>query len=223
MNKPEPIPKNCRRNSYPKLRSKPLSLSLNRNYHSHKSYLQQNYTPLPKPESFTLSKVTEKLYLGSEQDVRSLTENEVSEKGITKILSVQNYAVENIEYIETHSSSPTKTTENNPEITENISIKQKFKEISFLHIKASDVTSTNLIDNFERCIDFIDSSEGATIVHCQAGISRSATICLAYLIKTKGFSLDQAFDYLKTCRSCIGPNFGFLGQLKIYEQRQKMI
>merc|ERR1711879_399851 len=121
-----------------------------------------------------------------------------------RILSVQQNSVENQKFY-----------------PENKIIKDKFKNIKFMHVKASDVTSTNLIDDFERCIDFIDEkdAEGATIVHCQAGISRSATVCLAYLIKKRGYTLDEAFEYLKNCRSCIGPNFGFLGQLKIFEQK----
>ena len=203
----EPITKTSRRNSYPKLKLKPLTLTLNRNCYSHKSYL--NSLPTPKPaDSFTLSKVTDQLYLGSEKDVFQLTEKEVNDKNITRILSVQQNSVENQKFY-----------------PENRIVKDKFKNIKFMHVKASDVTSTNLIDDFERCISFIDENiekGGATIVHCQAGISRSATVCLAYLIKKRGYTLDEAFDYLKNCRSCIGPNFGFLGQLKIFEQKLKL-
>lgn len=253
---PEILTKTSRRYSLPKLRMKPLTLTLNRNCYSHKSYLNaQQQPPLPQPaDSFTLSKVTEKLYLGSEKDVRALTNHEVAEKGITRILSVQQCAVENFEcnkeeigntQIEnknndnqmdhktgkqTHKThnhntdTPQTKPENNfihSETTQSskIKLKDKFKNIQFMHVKAADITSTNLIDDFEKCIDFIDGQEGATIVHCQAGISRSATVCLAYLIKTRGYTLDEAFDFLKTCRSCIGPNFGFLGQLKIFEQK----
>jgi len=174
----EPITKTSRRNSYPKLKLKPLTLTLNRNCYSHKSYL--NPLPTPKPaDSFTLSKVTDKLYLGSEKDVFQLTEKEVNDKNITRILSVQQNSVENQKFY-----------------PENRIVKDKFKSIKFMHVKASDVTSTNLIDDFERCINFIDENiEGATIVHCQAGISRSATVCLAYLIKKRGCTLDEAFDY----------------------------
>merc|ERR1712038_670762 len=172
----ETITKASRRNSYPKLKLKPLTLTLNRNCYSHKSYLNP---PLPTPksaDSFTLSKVTDKLYLGSEKDVFQLTDEEVHDKKITRILSVQQNSVENQKFY-----------------PENQIIKDKFKNIKFMHVKASDVTSTNLIDDFERCIDFIDENndeenddaEGATIVHCQAGISRSATVCLAYLIKKR--------------------------------------
>jgi len=233
---PVPLTKTSghRRNSYPKLRLKPLTLTLNRNCYSHKSYLN---TQSPKPVTFTLSKVTDKLYLGSENDVRNLTDNEVSEKCIKRVLSVQQHSVENYECnpemvnlpVFQNSSTDSQNSEKSDEpetsseipekIPEKTLIKEKFKNIQFMHVKAADVTSTNLIDDFEKCIDFIDSKDGATIVHCQAGISRSATVCLAYLMKKKGYNLDEAFDYLKNCRSCIGPNFGFLGQLKIFEQQ----
>lgn len=184
--------------------------------------------------------------------MRSLTDNEVNEKCIKRVLSVQQHGVENFEChpvtvdlpvfknASTESQNPefrvqnpkncqnskkcqeSQKTETRPETLETLGktvLKDKFKNIQFMHVKAADVTSTNLIDDFEKCIDFIDSQDGATIVHCQAGISRSATVCLAYLMKKKGYNLDEAFDYLKNCRSCIGPNFGFLGQLKIFEQQ----
>jgi len=189
-----------RRNSFPKLRRlKPLNLTITRHCNSHKSYLSTP-VPLPKPaDSYTLSKVTETLYLGSERDIRRLTATDVSKIGVKKILSVQQSAIE-----------PKNC--DNPEILEHLNL---------LHVQATDVTSTNLIDQFDNCIDFIDSMDGATtIVHCQAGISRSATICMAYLMRKRGYNLDEAFEYLKKCRECIGPNFGFLGQLKLYEQRQ---
>jgi len=267
---PVPLTKKSgqRRNSYPKLRLKPLTLTLNRSCYSHKSYLN---IQTPKQVTFTLSKVTDKLYLGSENDVRSLTDSEVNEKGINQVLSVQQHAVEdyecnpeilslpvfqnsefqlqlqkekNLENDQNYKNDPNskggpksqniqnsheqkpepnsqKISETIEQIPEKTILKEKFKNIHFMHVKAADVTTTNLIDDFEKCIDFIDRNEGATIVHCQAGISRSATVCLAYLMKKRGYSLDEAFDYLKNCRGCIGPNFGFLGQLKIFEQRLK--
>ncbi|XP_078421856.1 dual specificity protein phosphatase 2 [Cetorhinus maximus] len=73
---------------------------------------------------------------------------------------------------------------------------------------------------FREAIDFIDSvknSGGRVLVHCQAGISRSATICMAYLIRTQRVRLEEAFDFVKQRRGVISPNFGFMGQLLQFE------
>ncbi|NXQ75872.1 DUS1 phosphatase, partial [Quiscalus mexicanus] len=75
---------------------------------------------------------------------------------------------------------------------------------------------------FNEAIDFIDSvkSEGGRVfVHCQAGISRSATICLAYLMRTNRVKLDEAFEFVKQRRSIISPNFSFMGQLLQFESQ----
>jgi len=50
-------------------------------------------------------------------------------------------------------------------------------------------------------------------VHCHAGVSRSATLCLAYLMTCYHISLNAAFRYVKNRRSVISPNFNFMGQL----------
>lgn len=50
-------------------------------------------------------------------------------------------------------------------------------------------------------------------MHCHAGVSRSATICLAYLITCHNVTLSEAFRYVKNRRKVISPNFNFMGQL----------
>ncbi|KFO34128.1 Dual specificity protein phosphatase 1 [Fukomys damarensis] len=75
---------------------------------------------------------------------------------------------------------------------------------------------------FNEAIDFIDSIKnagGRVFVHCQAGISRSATICLAYLMRTNRVKLDEAFEFVKQRRSIISPNFSFMGQLLQFESQ----
>lgn len=75
---------------------------------------------------------------------------------------------------------------------------------------------------FNEAIEFIDSVRnkgGRVFVHCQAGISRSATICLAYLMRTNRVKLDEAFEFVKQRRSIISPNFSFMGQLLQFESQ----
>ncbi|KAG8127152.1 putative Dual specificity protein [Naja naja] len=49
--------------------------------------------------------------------------------------------------------------------------------------------------------------------------SRSATICLAYLMRTNRVKLDEAFEFVKQRRSIISPNFSFMGQLLQFESQ----
>ncbi|MGH0129064.1 UNVERIFIED_CONTAM: hypothetical protein FKN15_015663 [Acipenser sinensis] len=65
--------------------------------------------------------------------------------------------------------------------------------------------------------DCVRQVGGKVLVHCEAGISRSPTICMAYIMKTKRLSLEEAFDFIKQRRGLISPNFGFMGQLLQFE------
>lgn len=56
------------------------------------------------------------------------------------------------------------------------------------------------------------------LVHCLAGISRSPTICIAYLMYSRHLSLDQAHDFIKQRRALISPNLNFMRQLAEYER-----
>lgn len=66
-------------------------------------------------------------------------------------------------------------------------------------------------------LDCVREKGGKVLVHCEAGVSRSPTICMAYLMKTKQLHLKEAFEFIKQRRSVISPNFGFMGQLLQYE------
>ena len=76
---------------------------------------------------------------------------------------------------------------------------------------------TTDVCNYFFPLDYVRRTGGKILVHCEAGISRSPTICMAYLMKTKKLRLEEAFDYIKQRRSLISPNFGFMGQLLQYE------
>ena len=60
---------------------------------------------------------------------------------------------------------------------------------------------------------------GANIlIHCQAGVSRSATVTIAYLLKHSTLTMTDAYRYVKQKRAIISPNFNFMGQLMEFEQ-----
>ena len=52
---------------------------------------------------------------------------------------------------------------------------------------------------------------GKTMVHCHAGISRSATICLAYIMYNENLDLNTAFEFVKSRKHEISPNLSFMG------------
>uniref|UniRef100_A0A915I270 Protein-tyrosine-phosphatase n=1 Tax=Romanomermis culicivorax TaxID=13658 RepID=A0A915I270_ROMCU len=88
----------------------------------------------------------------------------------------------------------------------------------YLAIKIEDRQRVDIAKYFDTVSDKIDqcSKNGATFLFCRAGISRSATFCLAYLMKYKKLSLRQAYDVVRQKRF-IMPNSGFWRQLINYE------
>ncbi|KAF8358303.1 hypothetical protein PRIPAC_93298 [Pristionchus pacificus] len=60
-------------------------------------------------------------------------------------------------------------------------------------------------------------------VHCNAGISRSSTVCIAYLIHYANYTVDSAIAHIKTVRPVIRPNEGFLVQLRSFEQESAQL
>lgn len=57
------------------------------------------------------------------------------------------------------------------------------------------------------------------LIHCEMGISRSATITIAYLMNKRRLSLYDAYFYVLDRRKLIRPNASFLSQLEKYEKR----
>lgn len=86
------------------------------------------------------------------------------------------------------------------------------EQFKYKVINVYDMPFVNLSKHFQECIDFIKDAldnGGAVLVHCFAGVSRSATIILAYLMQERGMSFLDAMSFVKRRRPIIFPNFGF--------------
>ena len=75
---------------------------------------------------------------------------------------------------------------------------------------------------FYDAIEFMSdarSKGGKVFVHCVQGMSRSATICCAYMIFTQRISYEAAYQRVKERRACVNPNMTFITQLRLFHKR----
>lgn len=92
--------------------------------------------------------------------------------------------------------------------------------VEYIHLPISDSPMSPLSDNFDNVADKIQFNaehNGRTLVHCNAGVSRSTALCMVYLMKHQGVSLLEAHRWIKKCRPMARPNNGFWEQLIRYE------
>eukprot|EP01025_Chloroclados_australasicus_P034267 TRINITY_DN3506_c0_g2_i3.p1 TRINITY_DN3506_c0_g2~~TRINITY_DN3506_c0_g2_i3.p1 ORF type:complete len:358 (+),score=41.72 TRINITY_DN3506_c0_g2_i3:248-1321(+) len=87
------------------------------------------------------------------------------------------------------------------------------------HINVEDADWVNLLQYFPDTCKFIEdalASDGKVLVHCFAGVSRSATIVLAYMMKKRKHDVFTALILLQSEKPDIGPNDGFMKQLHLW-------
>ncbi|XP_052902744.1 dual specificity protein phosphatase Mpk3 isoform X2 [Anopheles moucheti] len=97
-------------------------------------------------------------------------------------------------------------------------------QIRYLQIPITDHWSQagDLANHFPDAIKFIDEARTngcGVLVHCLAGVSRSVTVTLAYLMFARTLSLNDAFLLVRSRKPDVSPNFHFMQQLHSFEQQ----
>lgn len=114
----------------------------------------------------------------------------------------------------------------------------KISHILSVGIECPPIEPDNVVHEFIECLDlpetdlrreilqsaceFINKAKrvgGKVLVHCNAGVSRSASLVIGYLMLQCGYGFEDAFSLVKSKRECIQPNVGFLRQLKDLDLR----
>ncbi|ODN06111.1 Dual specificity phosphatase DUPD1 [Orchesella cincta] len=95
----------------------------------------------------------------------------------------------------------------------------------FLGVESLDYPQFDLSRFFEDAADFIDSaccSKGKVLVHCYVGMSRSATLVIAYLMIKKHMLAIDALAHIREKRA-VYPNSGFVDQIIDLELRLRSL
>ena len=80
---------------------------------------------------------------------------------------------------------------------------------NYLHVKFDDYnTNLNFDGQIKKAVEFIKTCKERNdriLVHCYAGINRSTTTIIFYLALHEGYSILDAFRFIKAKRSIIDP------------------
>jgi protein-tyrosine phosphatase len=92
---------------------------------------------------------------------------------------------------------------------------------AYLTLYIQDNSTTDIAKYFAVTRNFIDKyiNSRGVLVHCAAGISRSATIIIAYVMKTLHLSFQSAFSFVQDRHPIADPNLNFLLQLMQYDEK----
>ena len=83
--------------------------------------------------------------------------------------------------------------------------------------------NTNVVDDLLRLCELIDNRvrrDKKVLVHCQCGVSRSASLVVAYgLYKNPQLTVQEAYDAVKFRSKWIGPNMNLIYQLSEFKTK----
>eukprot|EP00798_Chlamydomonas_sp_ICE-L_P008654 gene8654-34106_t len=89
-----------------------------------------------------------------------------------------------------------------------------------LRINIADDEGENLLMHLPTSYSFISEAlaqGGKVLVHCQGGVSRSASLVAAYLMKTRSLGAEEAIELIRQKWPNASPNEGFEAQLGLFQ------
>jgi phage FluMu protein Com len=96
----------------------------------------------------------------------------------------------------------------------------KPKWFSYHTLKIKDLQGEDIYHLFDECYTLIEkvrTNNEKILVHCVAGISRSASVVIAYCMRSNSWCLKKAFEYVRSKRPIVSPIGWFILQLQKYE------
>lgn len=102
---------------------------------------------------------------------------------------------------------------------------RKTKGVEWHWIEVDDDEKEPLETHFQKVHEILKAAEEAdkvALVHCAAGMSRSATLVIAHLMQKNKWTYKQAYEYVQRCRPVITPNDGFVLALQALERQMQM-
>ncbi|KAF9549401.1 hypothetical protein EC957_003790 [Mortierella hygrophila] len=154
------------------------------------------------------------LYLGAEHNATNV--KVLKRLGITFVLNVA------IEIAQQEGSTATTTIQLDTSAAEEATRGSiEFKSLAWTHHQK------DLLREFPTAFAMIDKAlaasngQGKALVHCQLGVSRSASLVIAYVMRARGMGLTEAYDYVKQRSGVISPNMSLMYQLAEFEKGLK--
>lgn len=102
--------------------------------------------------------------------------------------------------------------------------KHLYPEKHYLCVMAADNPDQDLLQFFPVCNDFIHGArlrrDCNVLIHCLAGMSRSVTVCVAYIMSISNLNWHDALRVVRVGRKIANPNSGFQIQLQDFENNR---
>nr|MBV6630746.1 dual specificity protein phosphatase family protein [Oceanococcus sp. HetDA_MAG_MS8] len=94
-----------------------------------------------------------------------------------------------------------------------------------LELGLEDHLQQDLLADLPSLFEFIHQAQAAdpqghVLIHCEAGVSRSASLVIAWFMHSQRLSFWEAFRVVQTKRPQVLPNLGFATQLQSFEHSQ---